>query len=145
MRLISPISFESEIIATFVLESCSLCIWLAILFHETINANVYLSDSLFLIEDLTIFSRNFPFLLFDGLLFLLEHLIYLSQLLLLSLEFLCQFCFRGCLALTLRIWNLLTDLKRLFELFDRLLLFFMTLLSLYILLETATFIFWPAN
>ena len=103
MRLVSPIAFESEIIATFVLEGGSLCIRLAILFHETINAYVYLRDSLFLIEDLTVFSRNLPFLLLDGLLFLLKHLIHLSQLLLLSLEFLCQFCFRGCLTLALRI------------------------------------------
>ena len=147
MRLVSAKSFEWKTIVVSVLgiESGSLRIWLAVFFHETINAYVYCRNPLLLIENLSVFSRNFSILLLDGLLFLLNHFIHLCQLFFLSFEFLCQFSFSGCLALALRIWNLFTRIKMLFELFDWFLLSFIALLSLYILLETTAFVFWSAN
>ena len=147
MRLVSSKTFEWKTIVASVLgiESGSLRIWLAVLFHETINAYVYCRNPLLLIENLSIFSRNIYILLLDGLLFLLNHFIHLCQLFFLPLEFLCQFCFSACLALALRIWNLFTRFKILFELFDWFLLSFIAFLSLYKLLKTATFVFWSAN
>ena len=144
MRLEVSIASHSKTIAASVLgiESGSLRTWLAVLFHETINANVYLRYPLFLIENLSVFSRNFSILLLDGLLLLLNHFIHLCKLFFLSFEFLGQFCFSGCLALALRIWNLFTLL---FELSDWFLLSFIALEGLYILLETTAFVFWSAN
>ena len=144
MRLVSAKTCEWKTIVVSVLgiESGSLCIWLAVLFHETINAYVYCRNPLFLIENLSVFSGNIYILLLDGLLFLLNHFIHLCQLFFLPLEFLCQFCFSACLALALRIWNLFTLL---FELSDWFLLSFIAFLSLYKLIETARFVFWSTN
>ena len=128
--------------AAVLLFHCSrLAARYTILFHESIEAYVNLSNLLVLRENLVVFNSNFLLLLFDCTLFLLDHSIHLSKLFFLPFKLLSKFCFLVSHLFPSLFRSFSIILERFLELPFRFLLFFVALHCLHILIETAALIF----